>query len=71
MKNELKIKAKVVEVHTESGDNTSTATKISPPKYCKFTLKLAKVEVVELSEMSEILSDCLMMQLKAKMKIII
>ena len=34
----------------ESRDNTSTREQLSPPQDFKFTLKLARVKVVEMSE---------------------
>jgi hypothetical protein len=42
MKNELKIKAKVVEVHTESGDIISTIKQISPPKRPQIYAQICK-----------------------------
>jgi hypothetical protein len=48
--------AKVIEVSAEGGDITPTANQVSPPKYTQITLKVTKVEVVEMSEVfSEVL----------------
>jgi hypothetical protein len=46
----FKMTVKVVEIFHQSGAITSTAKQVSPPKDSKFTLKITKVEVVEVSE---------------------
>jgi hypothetical protein len=50
MKIDLKIKAKEVEAPLESGGAISTALQVFPLKDSKTTLKLPKVEVVEMVE---------------------